>query len=46
MTAMAKHDDQAMTWYNHGDSYSPWHDHGIFHYGHDMIIQYSMMTMS
>ena len=28
LTAMAKHDDHAMTWYDHGDSYSPWYDHG------------------
>ena len=20
--------DHAMTWYDHGDSYSPWYDHG------------------
>ena len=28
LTAMAKHDDHDMTWYYHGDSYSPWCDHG------------------
>ena len=27
LTAMAKHDDQSMIWYNHSDSYSPWYDH-------------------
>ena len=25
---MVKHDDHAMTWYDNGDSYSPWYDHG------------------
>ena len=25
--AMAKYDDHGMTWYGHGDSYSPWYDH-------------------
>ena len=29
LTAMVKHDDHAMTWYDHGDSYSPWYDHGM-----------------
>ena len=28
LTAMVKYDDHAMTWYDHGDSYSPWYDHG------------------
>ena len=28
LTAIVKHDDHAMTWYDHGDSYSPWYDHG------------------
>ena len=28
LTAIAKHDDHAMTWFDHGDSYSPWYDHG------------------
>ena len=28
LTAKVKHDDHAMTWYDHGDSYSPWYDHG------------------
>ena len=26
---MVKHDDHAMTWYDQGDSYSPWYDHGM-----------------
>ena len=25
---MVKHDDHAMTWYDHGESYSPCYDHG------------------
>ena len=25
---MVKHDDHAMKWYSHGDSYSPWYDPG------------------
>ena len=29
LTAMTKHDAHAMTWYDHGDSYSPWYDHGM-----------------
>ena len=28
LTAIVKHNDHAMTWYDHGDSYSPWYDHG------------------
>ena len=28
LTAMVKHDDHTMTWYDHGDSYLPWYDHG------------------
>ena len=28
LTAVVKHDDHALTRYDHGDSYSPWHDHG------------------
>ena len=24
---MVKHDDHALTWYDHGDSYSPWYEH-------------------
>ena len=28
LTAMVKHDHHAMTWYDHGDSYSPGYDHG------------------
>ena len=28
LTSIVKHDDHAMTWYDHGDSYSPWYDHG------------------
>ena len=28
LRAMVKHDDHAMTWYDQGDSYSPWYDHG------------------
>ena len=28
LTAMVKHDDHAMTWYDHGDLSSPWYDHG------------------
>ena len=27
LTAMAKHDDHGMTWYDHDDSYSPRYDH-------------------
>ena len=28
LTAMVKHDDYAMSSYDHGDSYSPWYNHG------------------
>ena len=28
LTAMLKQDDHVMTWYDHGDSYSPWSDPG------------------
>ena len=30
LTAMVKHDDHAMTWYDHGDSYSPRYGHGHY----------------
>ena len=26
---MVKHNDHAVTWHDHGDSYSPWCDHGM-----------------
>ena len=28
LTAMVKHDDHAMIWHDHGDSFSPWYGHG------------------
>ena len=28
LAAMVKHDNHAMTWYDHSDSYSLWYDHG------------------
>ena len=31
---MVKHDDHAMTWYDHGDSYSPWYHHAMNHDDH------------
>ena len=36
LTAKVKHDDHAMTWYDHVDSYSPWYDHGKKH-DHAMV---------
>ena len=37
LTAIVKHDDHAVTWYNHGDSYSPWYNHGM------VIMEYKMI---
>ena len=39
LTAMVKHNDHAMAWYDHGDLYSPWYDHGL------VIMEYSMIML-
>ena len=49
LTVMVKHDDHAMTWYDHGDSYSPWYDHdGSYSpwYDYVMVIMKYSMTMA
>ena len=52
LTAMVKHDDHAMTWHHHGDSYSPLlimlrscHGHHEIQHDHGMAVMENIMIM-